>query len=93
MRVAVTYNLKRTENEEGRNSPSPSREAEAEWDDPETVEAVVGALAEWHDVVPIDAADDPYNALRDARPDMVFGKGTFPRFSNISTYPTLPVIH
>ncbi len=71
MRVAFTYNLKRAD-EDGGNTPSTRREAEAEWDDPETVEAVACALGERHEVVSIDAAEDPYNALRDAHPDIVF---------------------
>lgn len=72
MRVGLTFNLKRGEPEEGQDPPSSSREAQAEWDDQETVNAVVGALSERHEVIPIDAAVDPYNALRDSRPDIVF---------------------
>ncbi len=72
MRVGLTYNLKRGEPEEGQEPPSTSREAQAEWDEPETVEAVIGALSERHQVIPIDAAEDPYNALRQSRPDIVF---------------------
>jgi D-alanine-D-alanine ligase len=72
MRVGLTFNLKRGEPEEGQDPPSSSREAQAEWDDPETVNAVIGALRERHEVIPIDAAVDAYNALRDGRPDIVF---------------------
>jgi len=79
MRVGLTYNLKRGEPEEGQEPPSSIREAQAEWDDPETVNAVIYALRERHEVMPIDAAEDPYNALREARPDIVFNiaEGTF----------------
>ncbi len=72
MRVGLTFNLKRGEPEEGQDPPSSSREAQAEWDDQETVNAVIGALRERHEVIPIDAAVDAYNALRDSRPDIVF---------------------
>jgi D-alanine-D-alanine ligase len=72
MRVGLTYNLKRGEPEEGQDPPSSSLEAQAEWDEPGTVDAVVAALSERHEVIPVDAAGDPYNALRESRPDIVF---------------------
>jgi len=72
MRVGLTFNLKRGEPAEGQEPPSTSREAQAEWDDQDTVDAVMGALRERHEVIPIDAAEDPYNALRESRPDIVF---------------------
>src|SRR5512135_3109678 len=72
MRVGLTFNLKRGEAEEGQEPPSSSREAQAEWDEPETVQAVADALGERHEVVLIDAAGDPFNALRENRPDLVF---------------------
>jgi D-alanine-D-alanine ligase len=79
MRVGLTYNLKRGTPEEGQDPPSTSREAQAEWDDQETVDAVISALRERHKVIPVDAAEDPYNALRRSRPDIVFNmaEGTF----------------
>ncbi len=79
MRVGLTFNLKRGVPEEGQEPPSTSREAQAEWDDPATVDAVRVALRERYEVIPIDAADDPYNALRESRPDIVFNiaEGTF----------------
>ncbi|MBZ5496841.1 MAG: D-alanine--D-alanine ligase [Acidobacteriia bacterium] len=79
MRVGLTFNLKRGEPEEGQDPPSTSREAQAEWDDQDTVDAVLGALRERHEVIPIDAAEDPYNALRESRPDIVFNmaEGSF----------------
>jgi D-alanine-D-alanine ligase len=72
MKVGLTFNLKRGEPEEAQEPPSTRREAQAEWDEPETVAAVAGALRERHQVVPIDAAGDPFNALRENRPDIVF---------------------
>ncbi len=79
MRVGLTYNLKRGEPEEGQDPPSSNREAQAEWDEQETVDAVLAALRERHEVIPVDAAEDPYNALRDCRPDIVFNiaEGSF----------------
>jgi len=47
-------------------------EIQAEWDTPETIAAVVAALEERHEVVRIEAADDIYERLRQARPDIVF---------------------
>jgi len=72
MRVGLTYNLKRGEPEEGQEPPSTILEAQAEWDDQDTVDAVVRALGERHEVIPIDAAEDPFNALKNSRPDIVF---------------------
>src|SRR5512144_1675627 len=72
MRVGLTYNLKRGTPEEGQDPPSTNREAQAEWDEQSTIDAVIAALQERHEVIPIDAAEDPYNALRDSRPDIVF---------------------
>ncbi len=79
MRVGLTYNLKRGDPEDAQEPPSTSREAQAEWDEQETVDAVAAALRERCEVIPIDAAEDPYNALRDSRPDIVFNmaEGTF----------------
>jgi D-alanine-D-alanine ligase len=72
MRVGLTYNLKRGATEEGQEPPSTMREAQAEWDDQDTIDAVAGSLRERHEVIPIDAAVDPYNALRESHPDIVF---------------------
>lgn len=79
MRVGLTYNLKRGDPEDAQEPPSSSREAQAEWDEQATVDAVAAALRERCEVIPIDAAEDPYNALRDSRPDIVFNmaEGTF----------------
>jgi len=72
MRVAYTYNMKRGDAEETQDPPSSSKEAQAEWDDEGTVQAVIAALSERHEVIPVDAAGQAYEILRDARPDIVF---------------------
>jgi D-alanine-D-alanine ligase len=72
MRVGLTYNLKQAEPEDGQDPPSTSREAQAEWDEQETVDAVISALGERHRVIPVDAALDPFNVLRETRPEIVF---------------------
>jgi D-alanine-D-alanine ligase len=79
MRVAVTFNMKRGESEESQEPPGSRSDRQAEWDAPETVAAVVGALQERHEVIPIDAADDVYNALNSCRPRIVFNmaEGSF----------------
>ena len=59
-------------------SLSPSRSDDrsddryAEWDTPETIEAVRAALAEVHRVTLIEADENFYDAVRHARPDIVF---------------------
>ena len=44
----------------------------AEWDTPETIEAVRAALAEIHDVTLVEADEHALNTLRSMRPDIVF---------------------
>lgn len=69
MRVALTYNLKK---EAGEAEGLPG-DFYAECDDPETVEAVAGALRSRHgDVLMIEADDDSFEKFRKARPDIVF---------------------
>ncbi len=72
MRVGFTYNMKQGESEEGSDPPSSRSKVQAEWDDPETIAAVQGALEEHHEVIPIDAAKDVYENLQRSRPDIVF---------------------
>jgi len=72
MKVALTYNQKREETAEASDLPCSMSEIQAEWDTPETIAAVVAALEERHEVVRIEAADDIYERLRQARPDIVF---------------------
>ena len=72
MRVAVTFNMKRGEPDEAQEPPGSRSDAEAEWDSPKTIAAVVNALQERHEVIPIDAAKDVYHGLVASRPEMVF---------------------
>lgn len=72
MRVGVTFNQKRGDPDEGQEPPSSLSELEAEWDDAETIEAVGNALAERHEVIPIEANEGAYEALLRTRPDIVF---------------------
>ncbi len=44
----------------------------AEWDTAETIEAVRSALAEVHDVTPVEANEEAFERLRSLRPDIVF---------------------
>jgi D-alanine-D-alanine ligase len=72
MRVGLTYNMKRGEPEEAQEPPSSCCEAQAEWDSSETITAVRKALELHHEVIPIDAADDVYQVLKESGPDIVF---------------------
>ncbi len=73
MRVGLTFNMKRGEPEEAQEPPgSYPADSQAEWDTPETIAAVESALAERHEVIPIDAGGDAYGALQKTRPDIVF---------------------
>lgn len=73
MKVGLTFNMRRGEPEDAQEPPgSIGGEVQAEWDTPETIEAVRNALAERHEVIPIDAAEDAYTALAKTRPDIVF---------------------
>jgi D-alanine-D-alanine ligase len=47
-------------------------DAYAEWDSPETIDAVAAALAAYGEVIRLEATDDFPRRLRDARPDIVF---------------------
>ncbi len=79
MRVGFTFNLKKGDTEEGQDPPSSRSEAQAEWDDVETIKAVSDALSKRHEVIPIDASEDLYETLRKTRPDIVFNiaEGSF----------------
>lgn len=44
----------------------------AEWDEPGTIEAVRSALAEIHEVTPVEADEDFYERIRGLRPEIVF---------------------
>lgn len=56
----------------GSLSPEPSEDRYAEWDTPETIEAVRAALAEVHQVTMIEADEDFFETVRRVRPDIVF---------------------
>lgn len=69
MRVGLTYNLKK-ELKEAESLPS---DFYAECDEIETVEAVRSALLERHEeVIMIEADEDAYGKLKEARPQIVF---------------------
>lgn len=72
MKVGFTFNLKRGDSEEAPEPPSTGVEVQAEWDDEETIEAVRSALAERHEVIPIETGPAAYEKLRSSRPDIVF---------------------
>jgi D-alanine-D-alanine ligase len=72
MRVGFTFNLKRGEVEEAPDPPSTRSDIQAEWDDAETIQAVIDALSERHEVIPIEAGPDAFGALKAARPEIVF---------------------
>ncbi|MFH1572818.1 MAG: ATP-grasp domain-containing protein [Acidobacteriota bacterium] len=78
MKVGLTYNQKRDDAAEAAELPC-SAEIQAEWDTPETIAAVITALEERHEVIPLEASDGVYQALQRARPDIVFNiaEGTF----------------
>ncbi len=64
--------MKRGEPDDAQEPPGSSAEAQAEWDEAETIQAVCDALAEGHTVIRINAEEDAYNELRKSRPDIVF---------------------
>ena len=65
MRVGLTFNMKRGETDESQEPPGKIyQDAQAEWDTPETIDAVLKALSERHEVIPIDAGGDAYGELQ-----------------------------
>jgi len=68
MRIALTYNLKKTT----ARCDGSGDDREAEWDDQETINAVISALAARHTVIPVEADENAYTRLKESRPDMVF---------------------
>src|SRR5437867_761796 len=72
MRVGLTFNLKRGDAEESQDPASSRSEAQAEWDDTETIESVRSALRQRHEVVLIDADESLFEKLRESRPEVVF---------------------
>jgi len=72
MRIGLAYNLKQTETGATGAPKASLSDSQAEWDDQHTIDAVIGALSQRHDVVPVDAARDAYEVLKASRPDIVF---------------------
>jgi len=72
MSVGLTVNLKRGDAEESQDPASSRSEAQAEWDDTETIESVRSALRQRHEVVLIDADESLFEKLRESRPEVVF---------------------
>jgi D-alanine-D-alanine ligase len=58
--------------EENHEEDDPPLDLLAECDSDETIEAVVRALGERHDIIPIEADDEAYLHLKEIRPDLVF---------------------
>ncbi len=65
MRVGLTFNLKDPH-------ANPADEQGAEWDSPETINAIVQALSTEHVVIPILADEEAFPKLKKERPDIVF---------------------
>jgi D-alanine-D-alanine ligase len=65
MRVGLMYNLKTS-------NADPADERGAEWDEPETINAILQALSSEHEVVPIPADLNAYQKLSQHRLDIVF---------------------
>ncbi|MCE9584042.1 MAG: ATP-grasp domain-containing protein [Planctomycetes bacterium] len=71
MKVALAFNLKKDDSALAAATPLPP-DFYAECDDQETVDAIRAALAEFHQVVLIEADEDAYEKFRAERPDIVF---------------------
>ncbi len=63
MKVVFTYNMKKDSSE---------GDLYAEWDEEETIDAVVNALSTKHDVIPIEANLDAFEKLKKVKPEIVF---------------------
>lgn len=70
LRIGFTFNEKPSEEEEPPTSLSHDRFAE--WDEPETINAVADALGQAGCVIPIKADEDLPQRLRQHHPDIVF---------------------
>ena len=70
LRIGFTFNEKPSEEEEPPSSSSHDRFAE--WDEPETINAVADALGQAGPVVPLEANEQLPQRLRETRPDIVF---------------------
>lgn len=65
MRVGLTFNIKNYHTD-------PADEKSAEWDSPETIDAIISALSSEHQVVPILADQEAYPKLKKEHLDIVF---------------------
>jgi D-alanine-D-alanine ligase len=66
LRVGFTYNMKRVDSKAG-------NDAEAEYDPPETIDAIRGAIESLgHEVVPLEANSELPQRLAEAKVDLVF---------------------
>ncbi len=63
MKVGFTYNMKKDSSE---------GDLYAEWDEKETIDAVVNALSRKHEVVPIEANLKAFEKLKKLKPEIVF---------------------
>src|SRR5680860_798746 len=70
LRIGLAFNEKPSEEEEPPGRASHDRYAE--WDDPETIAAVAGALGQAGTVIPLEAREDFPQRLHQSRPDIVF---------------------
>ena len=69
MRVGLTFNMRREAPEDAQEPPGAlGADTRAEWDTPETITAVRNALAERHEIIPIDASEDACSQLSETRP-------------------------
>jgi len=66
MNVGFCFNRKKPQ---GESSPD---DIYAEWDDEETIAAVLSSLARNHRVIPIEADEEAFEKFRKLRPDIVF---------------------
>ncbi|HUH14243.1 MAG TPA: hypothetical protein VMK65_14110, partial [Longimicrobiales bacterium] len=71
LRVGFAYNQKPPS---GDDEPpgSPSHDRYAEWDDPDTIDAVAAALSRAGQVIRLEATEDFPSRLRETSPDIVF---------------------
>ncbi len=63
MKVGFTYNMKKDSSE---------GDLYAEWDEKETIDAVINALSRKHKVIPIEADLYAFGKLREVKPEIVF---------------------
>ena len=70
LRIGFAFNEKPSEEEEPPSRASHDRYAE--WDDPETIAAVAGALGQAGTVIPLEARKNFPQRLHQTRPDIVF---------------------